>query len=738
MREEHPLFGPLHPDFCQDLAVWANAILERHLAAEPKRLQQALTDLSLECGSIADFRSHQPRPFRQIRIALRGLKNKAPVSAFLVEESSHGGRAAALAGEALTAWVLAAVLRRRQRSRDQSAIRTGLDAARLLKKSAPALLTEMSWVGSDMEQVAQQLRAMITRADLSLVVQRYCYSIDCLLRYTLDDKEAITRQSSARDVKAPVLRGAALRGEDIPHIVAFPDEGLGFLDSSDREGAQDQGLSSSAAEQSADESSGRIWAVDRPSGKSYTPRRTAQRRLRAMLKDLSRRQLSLSAEADALTPLEISVLSRFCVARHDKAARGVFLRLATGGGFRQSAQAGQGLVKDPEGVSFYALSVTLPDPGSLIYEGGEEAEAGDQSLWLDLPSDHHGATYPYSDWQEAVSVSDKEMQDVLTELRGKTSRSFSLGRIKRYKADWLRAQGCDPVIVGFLTGELPAYRAQLHYTKLRRSELIWWHRRYLFALFGPRVQPFPDAPDAYGSWVALPIGPFAVLLAKFAKELIANRPSGDAPLSSVVAAHNLYTSYTLILLYLATGHRPVGSPFERLGDMDFETGLIWISDKTSANQRGARVLVLPALARAQLQFWCEHLVRLQARLGRAHTPSLEDRIGAALAQDHRAQQPLFFTLEPDGEVTELSTAKQRQLLDKLSPLPLNWSRHLLRSALTSRIDGQLIDAWMGHAHYAELPFKVASGLGIGDLRQVAAEIDRMMRQNGITAQESPL
>ncbi len=736
MREEHPLFGPLDPDLCQDLAVWASAMLERHLTGEPERLQQALSDISRECGSLADFRSHQPRPFRQIRIALRGLKKKAPVSAFLVEECSHGGPAAALAGEALTAWVLAAVLRRRQRSRDQSAIRTGLDAARLLKKSAPSLLTEMSWAGSDMAQVAQQLRAMITRADQPLVVQRYCYSIDCLLRYTLDDREAITRQSTAREGRGTVLRGAALRGEDVPHIVSFPDERLGFLNSGD--GEQGQGLSGSAAEQSADESSGRIWAVDGPSGKSYTPRRTAQRRLAAMVKDLSRRQLSLSAEADALTPLEISVLSQFCLERHDRTARGVFLRLVTGGGFRQSAQAGQGLVKDPEGMPFYALSVTLPDPGSLIEEGGEAPEADDQSLWLDLPADHLGATYPHSDWQEAVTVSDKEMQDALAALRGKVSRGFSLGRIRRYKADWLRAQGCDPVIVGFLTGELPAYRAQLHYTKLRRSELIWWHRRYLFALVGPRVQPFPDAPEAYGSRVALPMGPFAVLLAQFAKELIANRPSRDAPLSSVVVAHNLYATYTLILLYLATGHRPVGSPFERLGDMDFETGLIWISDKTSTNQRGARVLVLPELARAQLQFWCAHLARLQVRPTRAHNPRLEDRIRAALAQDPRAQQPLFFTLEPDGEVAELTTAKQRQLFEKLSPLPLNWSRHLLRSALTSSVDGQLIDAWMGHAHYAELPFKAASGLGIGDLRQVAHEINRMMRQNGISAQESPI
>ncbi|MFC3314321.1 hypothetical protein ACFOHK_16350 [Falsigemmobacter intermedius] len=44
----------------------------------------------------------------------------------------------------------------------------------------------------------------------------------------------------------------------------------------------------------------------------------------------------------------------------------------------------------------------------------------------------------------------------------------------------------------------------------------------------------------------------------------------------------------------------------------------------------------------------------------------------------------------------------------------------------------------GHAHYAELPFKAASGLGIGDLRKVAGEIDLMLEDHGITALESPL
>ena len=738
MTAAHPLFGPLEPELCRDLAVWATAMLERHLRGEPERLQQALSDLEVECGPLAPLRIHQARPFLQIRLALKGHLQEAPLAAFLAEECQRGGAAAALSADALTAWVLAAALRRHQRSPGQSAIRSGLDAARLLKRKAPELLAQLSLTGRDMAGVAEELLALIPREDLPRVIRGYLQKIHYLLRVTLDDKDAIFRQVGERRPRAPYARGERSEGEVPPALLSLPGEGISLLRSGGEAG-QEAALAGAREEQADDEASGSLWVADRPDRRRFTPRRTAERRLAAMVKAMSRRQLSLSAETDALTPLEVSLLTELCLGQQSPAARAVFLQLVTGGAFRASAPAGQGLIRDPEGQPFYALSVTLPEPGSLIEEEeAVEPGAADQPLWLDLPMLSPEVPDAFAAWQEALITSDKEMREALGVLQGKVSRPLSPGRIRRYKADWLRTQGCDPAIVGFLTGELPAWRAQLHYTRLRRSELIWWHRRYLLAHFGTRVCPFPEAPGDYGSRIALPMTLFATVMGAQQRKLSEARAVSSPAPWEIVAAHNLYTGYTLMLLYLATGHRPVGSPFERLGDMDLATGLIWISDKTTSGERGARVLVLPQAAQQQLRHWCDQLRRLQAALGVYRLPSLRARIEAALTADPRAQAPLFFLFSEEDRVTELSTATQRVLLQRFLRLPLNWSRHLLRSALTSRVDGQLIDAWMGPAHYADLHFKAASGLGIGDLRKVAGEIDLMLEDHGITALESPL
>ena len=134
--------------------------------------------------------------------ALKGHLQEAPLAAFLAEECQRGGAAAALSADALTAWVLAAALRRHQRSPGQSAIRSGLDAARLLKRKAPELLAQLSLTGRDMAGVAEELLALIPREDLPRVIRGYLQKIHYLLRVTLDDKDAIFRQVGERRPRA--------------------------------------------------------------------------------------------------------------------------------------------------------------------------------------------------------------------------------------------------------------------------------------------------------------------------------------------------------------------------------------------------------------------------------------------------------------------------------------------------------------------------------------------------------
>ena len=144
----------------------------------------------------------------------------------------------------------------------------------------------------------------------------------------------------------------------------------------------------------------------------------------------------------------------------------------------------------------------------------------------------------------------------------------------------------------------------------------------------------------------------------------------------------------------------MGQPFERLADFERQTGLLWISDKTGRGGRGTRMIVLPPSALRQIDHWHDHLTRLAARLNWRDRSLVTDRIAPALSLASDAR-PLFFLLGPDGRPRELSADEQEAAFRSVLPTPLNWSRHVLRSALIGQVPGPALDAWLGHAHQGE-------------------------------------
>lgn len=72
------------------------------------------------------------------------------------------------------------------------------------------------------------------------------------------------------------------------------------------------------------------------------------------------------------------------------------------------------------------------------------------------------------------------------------------------------------------------------------------------------------------------------------------------------------------------------------------------------------------------------------------------------------------------------------------PAALNWTRHVLRSALAETCDPAALDAMMGHGHLGEEPFAAGSALGLADLYALAAQVERILADHGVTPMESPL
>lgn len=324
-------------------------------------------------------------------------------------------------------------------------------------------------------------------------------------------------------------------------------------------------------------------------------------------------------------------------------------------------------------------------------------------------------------------------REIFARLRPRLARPMTAGRIARYKSEWLRRAGADMAVIGFLTGMDPARRAQMHYTAARRADLQGWHARYLGEALGlTAVRPEPGSPEAsgsYGSGIRLDDDILRALFEEQRRRLRELATGPVAPLARIAAAHNAFTLYTLMLLYLATGHRPVSHPFELLSDIDLETGLVWIADK--ATGPGGRVALLPPVARVQVAAFRAHLLRLAGMLA-LPTPDLVAR----------RVRPAAVTAGRDGargELREMNLQAQLAELADVFPIQLNWTRHTLRSRLLAdRAAPQAIDALLGHSHLGEEPFAAGSSFSIGDLRARSLRIEAALQDWGVSPCQTPL
>ncbi len=208
-------------------------------------------------------------------------------------------------------------------------------------------------------------------------------------------------------------------------------------------------------------------------------------------------------------------------------------------------------------------------------------------------------------------------------------------------------------------------------------------------------------------------------------------------MAQIRAAHNAFALYTLMLLYLATGHRPVTHPFEFRSDLDLEAGLFWVSDKTGRGARGTRMLPLAPRAIAQAEAWIAHLELLERRLALTH-PDEAARVRAALALDEKSRGPFLLRFDKDGTLVPLRPADQQSDFGPVLPAALNWTRHILRSTLAGRCNPAAHDAFLGHSHTGESPFAAGSSLGLGDLWPVADAIEDLLASLGADAVGSPL
>ena len=709
VTDGHPYFGPVPAAVLEHVATAGRMLLERGIPRTDPWHAQALADFEALAGDIPCAREIGPAVVERARRALEKRLAQTPAAAMLVQRVDDDFHRAT--GTALSAWVFAAALQRSRRAPTENAIPEGLDALRRLKQKAPAALAELEPLPQDAASIVTALLQAAETTPRGKTVRGYFRRIAALLK-------------AAEIARAPIHHQRHSRPES-PKTLAGPD-GLSVL----VDGAtQDPAFAGPAATQIADKVPDVRGVSETDNTGTHAPRRVAVTRTLEAARASARRSLALLADPDPLTPHEVQILVEACrETADDPALQWLLGLLCFGAALPDPDRPGAAHWATRNATIGLHLTVDLPHLDALL-DNGIAADAPD-GLFLAAPACLEVALI-------AEGMPEAEIGPALHRLRPQLARSLALGRIRRWKADWLTRAGADPAIIGFLTGLEPGLRAQMHYTALERRVLEDWHVRVLVEGLGLSPPHRQAEPGRYNARLTLPPGLLRQMFRTHRTRLQGLQPDRRADLDEVAAAHNAFATYTLMLLYLATGHRPVSRPFEFLSDFQLETGLLWISDKTGRGGRGTRLIVLPPSAVAQVRHWCAHLERLAERLALLCPALVDTHVRPALASRAGTGGPLFFLL--DGETAlPMAPKLQKAAVADVLPTALNWSRHVLRSALADRHAGEVIDAFLGHGHLGEEAFAPGSGLGIRDLHALSLDVEALLADLQALPLESPL
>lgn len=168
----------------------------------------------------------------------------------------------------------------------------------------------------------------------------------------------------------------------------------------------------------------------------------------------------------------------------------------------------------------------------------------------------------------------------------------------------------------------------------------------------------------------------------------------------VVASHNFSTIYVLMMLFAATGARPVRDPFESVLHFDFEEHFVYLDDKAIETGRNARLVPLPVrLSNYIKQHYMAHL-RSLGRLLQEANPSLAAEISAMAEERPSGRMPFFFLLEEENGIAWTSVTGNSVMNMGLQdcPLPPNLFRQRLDKQLRRRgVDSEIISGIFGHA-----------------------------------------
>jgi len=197
-----------------------------------------------------------------------------------------------------------------------------------------------------------------------------------------------------------------------------------------------------------------------------------------------------------------------------------------------------------------------------------------------------------------------------------------------------------------------------------------------------------------GSDLRPDVAKFRSAVDEFIAQVEQARLTAHQSIEALVNFHNLFASYCVLCLMHVTGHRPTVDPFCYRASLAQTFAII--EDKSITDRHACRAVIIPHLARAQMDHYRIHLQDLSLRLSvSVGWEPISEAIGFTLSGLADPPLPWFFLLT-DKRTTSF---RPKQLAGVLNNWhwPLNAGRHIIATDLRKQdVPAELIALQMGH------------------------------------------
>lgn len=200
-------------------------------------------------------------------------------------------------------------------------------------------------------------------------------------------------------------------------------------------------------------------------------------------------------------------------------------------------------------------------------------------------------------------------------------------------------------------------------------------------------------------------------------------------LAEIISCHNLYSSYTFLMLLASTSHRPADITTFCPTSIDLENAWIIISDKITSPTTRIRLIPLPEIVVEQLKSYNSHLRNLSPRLYPANA-ELAAKVALLADSQPHSLIPYFFWLDDDltSSSIDISVFKDRFKW----PFEGNAFRHFMATGLrTEGVSAEYIAILLGHVQNGQYGFGKFSALSPTTWNEsIATPISKVLERQG--------